>query len=112
AVIDRHDEALQFRKFFRHGAAQIRRECGDAAFARQIIAEESDLTNVRWLLHKIFPLASQAERPVTTTHNMRHAAAFTKNQFESGLRIVQATFKSCGVNGRDGGLMANKFKLA
>jgi hypothetical protein len=33
-IIDRHDEALPLRKFFRHGAAQIRRERGDAAFAR------------------------------------------------------------------------------
>ena len=45
-IIDRHDEALQRGEFFRHGAAQIGRERGDAAFARQIIAEKRDFADV------------------------------------------------------------------
>ena len=51
-IIDRHDEALQLRKFLRHGAAQIGRERGDAAFSRQIIAKKRDFVYIRWLLHE------------------------------------------------------------
>ncbi len=51
-VIHRHDEALQRGEFFRHGTAQIRGERGDAAFPRQIIAQESDLADVRRRLHE------------------------------------------------------------
>ena len=51
-VIDRHDEALHRRKLRRHRAAQVRRERGDAAFPRQIIAEKRDLADGRCGLHE------------------------------------------------------------
>jgi hypothetical protein len=51
-VIDRDDQALHRRKFRRHRAAQIGRERGDAAFPWQIIAEERNFADVRWLLHE------------------------------------------------------------
>ena len=62
-IIDRHDEALQRGKFLRDGAAQIGRERGDAAFPRQIITEERDFADVRWLLHKMCR-AVRAERQI------------------------------------------------
>ena len=51
-IIDRHDEALHRRKLGRHRTAQVRRERGNTAFPWQIIAEERDLADVRWLLHE------------------------------------------------------------
>ena len=51
-VIDRHDQALHRRKFRRHGAAQVGRERGNAAFPRQIIAEKRDLADGRGGLHE------------------------------------------------------------
>ena len=51
-IIDRHDEALHRWKLRRHGAAQVRRERGDAAFPRQVIAEKRDLADGRGGLHK------------------------------------------------------------
>ena len=53
-VIDRHDEALHRRKLRRHRAAQVGRERGDAAFPRQIIAEERDLADGRGGRHEMF----------------------------------------------------------
>jgi hypothetical protein len=41
-VVHRHDRTLNGRKRGRDGAAQVRREGGNAAFARQVISEERD----------------------------------------------------------------------
>src|SRR5581483_11566470 len=37
------------------GGKQVGRESGDTAFARQVIADESDLADLRSLLHLSFP---------------------------------------------------------
>ncbi len=46
-IIDRHDEALHRRKLRRHRAAQVRRECGNTALSRWIIAEECNFANIQ-----------------------------------------------------------------
>lgn len=68
-IIDRQDEPLQGRIFRRQRAKQVGRERGDAAFPRQLIAEEGNFADVRWLLHEIFPgctgeLACAFRRPL------------------------------------------------
>jgi hypothetical protein len=35
-----------------HGGKHVRGECGDAALARQVIAEECDFSDLRWFVHK------------------------------------------------------------
>jgi len=65
-VIDRHDEALNRRMLRRHRAAQIGRKRGNAAFPRQIIAEERNFADVRWLLHETL---SGCPGPIARTDN-------------------------------------------
>ena len=45
-VIDRHRKALRLRILRCDGGKQIRRERGDAAFARQVSAKKRDLSNL------------------------------------------------------------------
>jgi hypothetical protein len=51
-IVHGHDETLHGGKFLGHGAAQIGGERGDAAFARQIITEERDFTDIRSCWHE------------------------------------------------------------
>ena len=44
-VIDRHREASAFRMARRHRSQQVGRKRGDAAFARQVVAEKRDGSN-------------------------------------------------------------------
>ena len=46
-IIHRHGEALDFGMLRRHGGKHVARERGDAAFARQVIAEKRHLLDVR-----------------------------------------------------------------
>ena len=51
-VIDRRGEALTVWIRRRHRRVQVRRERGDAAFARQVVAEECDLSNGSRCVHE------------------------------------------------------------
>ena len=75
-IIHRHDEALQRGKFLRHGTAQVCRERGNTAFARQIIAEKRDLADVRWGLHELLRWHTQP----TCADNSHGAARGNINQ--------------------------------
>ena len=50
-VVHRHGEALALRVLRGHGGQQVGRERGDAAFARQVIAEKRDLSDFRTCFH-------------------------------------------------------------
>ena len=50
-VVDRHGEALALRIRAGDGGKQVGRERGDAALARQIVADKSDLADFRVLSH-------------------------------------------------------------
>ena len=54
-VVDRHREALALGMRGCDGRQQIGCKCGDAAFARQMIADEGDLANFRCLLQISLP---------------------------------------------------------
>src|SRR5882724_6205267 len=51
-IIHGHGEAVRFRKFARDALAQVGRKRSDAAFARRIISQKSDLANCRTHLHR------------------------------------------------------------
>ncbi len=51
-VIDRHRETLALGMFRCHGREQVGGERGDAAFARQVIAEQRDLLNLSCGSHR------------------------------------------------------------
>ncbi len=53
-VIDRHRETLALGMRGRDGRQQVRRERGDAALARQVIADKSDFANFRTFSHEGF----------------------------------------------------------
>src|SRR3974377_1685521 len=50
-IVDRNRETLGSRLVGDHGRQEVGGECGDAAFAGQGIAEESDLPNLRGWVH-------------------------------------------------------------
>ena len=50
-IVDRNRETLGPRLVGDHGGQEVGGECGDAAFAGQVIAEESDLPNLGGCVH-------------------------------------------------------------
>ena len=53
-VVHRHAETLALRMRGCNGRKQVGSECSDAAFARQMVADESDFANFIGLLHEMF----------------------------------------------------------
>ena len=53
-VVDRHGEALALGMRAGDGGKQVGRERGDAALARQVVADESDLADFRNVFHVTF----------------------------------------------------------
>ena len=51
-VVDRHREALALRDARCDGGKQVGRERGNAALARQVVADKSDLANFGILFHE------------------------------------------------------------
>ena len=51
-VIDRHRETLALRMRGCHGGKQVGRKRGDAALARQVVADERDLANFGTFFHE------------------------------------------------------------
>ena len=54
-IINRHRKALALGVLRRHRGEQVGRERGDATLARQIVAEEGDLSNFRFRFHRYDP---------------------------------------------------------
>ena len=63
-IVHRHRETLALRMRGCDGCKQVGRERGDAALARQVVADESDLANFRCLLHQIFLFPPVPPSPV------------------------------------------------
>jgi len=74
--------AVSFARRFLEAGEQVRGERGDTAFARQIVAKESDFPDARGGLHKSFVVV-QASLPMPTIRIMRHTIASTKNDFQT-----------------------------
>ena len=61
-VVDRHRKALGLGLLGRHRRQQVGGEGGDAAFARQVIAEEGDLPDFGGCVHELRTWSAFAER--------------------------------------------------
>src|ERR1039458_8537601 len=80
-VIDRHRKALRLWEFYRHGGKPVPGERGDAAFARQVIAEECDFSNLRWFVHK-------------SVHHIVRRVSFLLNRAKPYREGVEVLFES------------------
>ena len=61
-IIDRHRKALALGVLRRHRGEQVGREGGDAALARQIVAEKGDLANFRFCFHEFVRISPARAR--------------------------------------------------
>ena len=69
-VVDRDREALGLGMCLCDGGQQVGRESGDAALARQVVADKGDLPDLGRLFHEF---TSVNLRPLIAMHNSRFA---------------------------------------
>ena len=63
-VVDRHGEALALGVCALDGGKQVGRERGNAALARQVVANKSDLADFRRAVHEGIPLLPGGPAPL------------------------------------------------
>ena len=85
--------SLDRREFRRHGAAQIRRECGDAAFPRQIIAEERNLADGGGGRHEMLLVGESLGHQERLRHGVK---PYLRRRVEPAGRLGERPAQSCG----------------